>query len=738
MKIRNLNKGRDYQLSPDTTLQIERTNPFFSEYGEQSLPVDLPDTPLNRELTGHPEDLAGSRRPESGVPVEIIDGEYHVRAQQRVLSAKRNEKISTSYLLAQSELYAIVGDTQLIDVFANETVPGTEAMTLDQKISWLDGLKNHNDPNFDVFPVVMNNSAGGSPSFGYTFLNARGVLFTWRNDSNKQYFWPYPRTDAGQGPVSRMLWLNAEDRTRGPKIMSDVSLNVQKGFYMSPFVRAIHVLSKIISYFDYTLEYDSDIVIDKMVLVNNTIDSMVADGGIFYSDLVPDCSCSDLLDLFRYKFNMEFVCDSATMKVVMLPFSKMLHSDAVDITSYANGQPDIEYREAYRRLVLAPSGAIAGDVAIAVRETLKKHASPRWDPLYGGWVVDGHQGYNAVTEFVADGTTGYNIGGEQQLETEELKSPDKIPALVFLNDYNGDSNTSSVNKRFVFPCIGDERALHSRLSSDLDDTSELQERPKLDMMVLLPYNDYRGFPRGTLTNWDYYRFYDAGARVKIKSDADYTLCYHGNDGLFARYWRVRDDLLRNALNKVRVSLVLPDSLKMSISPLNRVLLHGSPFLIDTLNIVLGQDDVLQESTLLTETLQEPISHAVETEDIIPVTGYHWELRCVYRLTDENAYNLARYYLPQTDHLFNPSKSFPAAAASADNVGEECCVQHQLVKLNNNDYILFRYGIDGVDSSLENMSYQGQIFLMPSYLENRSGHAIYLNIESKLVCVADQV
>ena len=48
MKIMNTKAGEAYQLSPGTQLEIERPNLFFNEWGEQSLPVDLPDTDRNR------------------------------------------------------------------------------------------------------------------------------------------------------------------------------------------------------------------------------------------------------------------------------------------------------------------------------------------------------------------------------------------------------------------------------------------------------------------------------------------------------------------------------------------------------------------------------------------------------------------------------------------------------------------------------------------------------------------
>ena len=74
MKIVHIPTGEAYQLSPDTCLEVERTNLFFNEYGEQTLPVTLPDTPLNRRLTGNPEQLANLERPSTDIECTITDG----------------------------------------------------------------------------------------------------------------------------------------------------------------------------------------------------------------------------------------------------------------------------------------------------------------------------------------------------------------------------------------------------------------------------------------------------------------------------------------------------------------------------------------------------------------------------------------------------------------------------------------------------------------------------------------
>ena len=58
MRITNLEKGEDYNLKPDTQIQIERTNPFFNDYGEQSTPLELPASDHNRRCLLYTSDAA--------------------------------------------------------------------------------------------------------------------------------------------------------------------------------------------------------------------------------------------------------------------------------------------------------------------------------------------------------------------------------------------------------------------------------------------------------------------------------------------------------------------------------------------------------------------------------------------------------------------------------------------------------------------------------------------------------
>ena len=719
MKIRDTRTGELYQLAPGSTMEIERTNPFFNDGGEQSLPMELPDTPQNRRLTGHPAELAGSHRPPSDRYVEIEDGAYHVRARQVVLSASRNGNISTSYLLEQSDLYARIGDTSLIDTFAGERI--LEDADLDDIIGWLDGLKTHSNENFDIFPVALTDTETAEEGFGYSLLNARGYIFNYFDDSGRD-FYPEPLDNSSTRLVGP-LWLNAEDRTATP-FGNAPGLCLQKGYYMTPFIRAIYVLRHMLEHFGYDLVLDtataSDPVIMKMVFVNNTIDAIVAGGGILLSDLVPDCSCSDLLDLFRYKFGMEFVCDDTEGTVTMMPFTAMTESAPTDLTPYLAGEPEIEYAEERRRIVLTPESALSGDTAPAVTDILKKYASPSWNDVLGGWVVNGKRGCWPVTELVIDGNAGYDTGLDTGSApgTDERKSPDTIPSFIALKDTTTLEHRPDDERRaWTFPFIGEGRALHSRLDGDPseDSSPELQERPKLSMMLMLPFNDYRSYPRGGLTGYDYYKYHQTG---DVRSVSTGSLCYHGDNGLFERYWRTRDDLVRNAMNSVRARLLLPSGLKMNLSPLSGVLLRSAPLLIDSLSIVLGQDDAESESRLLTMSMQQPLSSAPHAGDLPASTGHHWHL-------------MREFAMSQTHADDNPERVYQPSLSDREP-GDTACLQYQITKLCDGQALGIRY-----DTSHDTASQEVMRLISGSLdIVNTTGHDIYLHITSWFECVAD--
>ena len=124
MKIVNTKAGQAYHLTPGTQLEIERPNLFFNEWGEQSLPTDLPDTDLNRQLTNYPDCMANKNKPSANIDCSIQDGDYFMPCRQAILSAKRYEKISTSFYMNEGSFLARISDVALTDIFGDEVIPG--------------------------------------------------------------------------------------------------------------------------------------------------------------------------------------------------------------------------------------------------------------------------------------------------------------------------------------------------------------------------------------------------------------------------------------------------------------------------------------------------------------------------------------------------------------------------------------------------------------------------------------
>lgn len=80
--------GKVYDLG-DIQLTLSRMNPFFNDYGEQSLPVTLPPTDRNRELLIYPDNMAGISKASQRINAMIQHGVFSIPCRQAILSANR-------------------------------------------------------------------------------------------------------------------------------------------------------------------------------------------------------------------------------------------------------------------------------------------------------------------------------------------------------------------------------------------------------------------------------------------------------------------------------------------------------------------------------------------------------------------------------------------------------------------------------------------------------------------------
>ena len=405
MKIINLNKQEAYHLQPDAKLEVERTNPFFNDYAEQTIPMDLPASDHNRRLLGFP-DLFGGRKKMVTSDVSIQDGEFHAQCRQAVLSATRKGTIQTSFYLNDGSFYYRIQNVSLKDIFSTAADTITFA-SMNAVLSWCRGLRADNDTRFTIFPVLVTDDSGLDMGLNYKVVNAYGKEVEIGSYTEVVAHYRVGDIDITQevsvtgfdpdADGTGCDFYNAVQRT---EYVNQVPITIGPGYYISPFIRVNHVLSRIFEHFGYTLQanfFTQTAPFNKMVLLNNLIDPLV-NLKLIVSDLLPDVSASEMLAVIRKKFNCEFSIDEGSRTVGIVFLKDVVTSPPdIDLTSRVTAEPTVNYKSEkdFKRLKLAPAVTLdgeAGDNYDNLADMVKSAPTAIFDPANGAFYRTGYSG----------------------------------------------------------------------------------------------------------------------------------------------------------------------------------------------------------------------------------------------------------------------------------------------------------------------------------------------------------
>jgi hypothetical protein len=636
--------GEEYDLTPGVTLEIERTNPFFNNYGERSLPMTLPPTEKNRRLTDFPDDLAGLKKVSQRIDATIQHNTFFSRCRQAILTGSKRVGIETSFYFNTGAFYEKIKDVSLSTIFENKIIPFA---SVDDAISFCQNLYVTHDERLACFPVYLEDAT----------LNE---LFVSR---------------ANNGISSHPPLLNATPQTIS---VDGSSIYLDAGYYITPFIRANHLLEELFLYFGYTLSgnfFKKTEPFRSMVFLNNNIDTIMK-GEIRYNQIVPNCMVSTMLNTYRYLYNCEFIPDEVTKTIYIRFFDEILKEKEVpDISRYVVEDPILEHPANFRQLQLK-ANYISGeknqvgrnsrpirtryyeleavsDSFNTIFELLKKYPDAEFDSVTGTFLRNGFRGRTSVTQIVGDIICDYYAGGI--LETIEKR------ADCLIGKVKSYSYPRNVNAGTVIPYIGSGRALNSKiimdnaienenegLSTEVDTNEE--ELPIIPCFVGRHSSGFMDF--GTFLNYDY-----DGNKLW-----DYTLSFNGQDGLFERFWRSFDNLLRNSLIKVPVKLLLDDATKFSLTEYKKVSIQGEELLPDCIKYPVDKYEVA-ESTFYTTRQREPLSTAILESARIPVSSkYKWVVKWQISDNSKTQFNLKDepttiFYNPPTSEQYNKGGKF---------------------------------------------------------------------------------
>lgn len=627
MKIIESKSGEAYHLTPGTKLEIERTNLFFNEYGEQSLPVDLPTTNRNRRILEYPDILSRKKKKSADIEAVIEDNGFYSSCRQAILSVTQGEKISTAFYLNEGSFLAQVNNTTLSEIFGEEQIEGVK--TVDQAISFCRELIKGNNLQYVIFPVLIDSDEtydDGRKKFKY--INRFGY--------QREQGWDDSPSGSQKGD-----FYNAVQREEK---VGEKTVTLPKGFYMSPFIRANYLLKRILQYYGYTLKdnfFTKTAPFTSMAIVNNTADAIVR-GSIRLLDLLPDCTAADILNVFRKKFCCEFLVDEVKKEVDICLFKDVIKGmPQIDLTAYMVNNYEIDFPDSYKRITLYSDNVLSDNQqeekgATSVSEILNKFPGSYWNEVNGTYYRPGYrfdyredsQSYKATElyDLVAPASVGYDSDGP--IEAMEINVPDLFPE--FKKVYLSDSTPEVFGFDILY--IGGCRFLNSSIvASDPRDEAQTQKSNNSDLKPILAFfYNTPNWSFGTITG---YGFEETPNGYKTKKIAEYTLCYWGENGLYEKFYKDMDDLYRNSLHQVKARLLLPSSIKQSIKAEIPVILMGQKVLFNSFNYVLGTAKEPVDSSFYTMRIHEPATHGMLYHDIVQknfdmenLRGWIWVLK----------------------------------------------------------------------------------------------------------------
>lgn len=555
--------------------------------------------------------------------------------------------------------------------------------------------------------MLLTDDSGKDTGYNYKILNAWGDIkqlkdakyWRFKDAGGYEYvdapwawdFCLYNKSDAMfQGEASRTEYVN------------EIPVSLSRGYYISPFIRANYVLKRVFSYFGYELKenfFTRTEPFSKMVLVNNVIDVM-ANGHIRIEDLLPDVSVSDFLSVFRKKFLCEFVSDEGTHTADIIFLREVVDSAPVaDLTRQMTEEPTLSYKTAsdYKRVVLRAKHQADSDAEDSyddLKDMLAKNSGAYFDKVDGCFYKDGYSGNYHVKSKIGEGSQSYDTG-EDDTDTLDVEIPEMIPETRILQ-YRQSANDETITRdmgRYLY--IGSYATLNSSMKVATEDNSESEEEAvTTPVMLAFPYVSTDGMPCGTVTAYDIHYEYDnrfgppshASEEKLYRRIFDYALVYNGDDGIFEKFYRQYDLLLRNSLQELKVKLLLTQSQKQNLASYAKVVIRGVSFFFNKLKFTLGGKSEPTESELRTIALTTPIHKASRMIDVMPAMRcrYEWVGHEETVEVSESAYNNSGDDKDRTFKIIYPP------LPSAEYVGQKYGLQKSYVSQKTRHATMFRH------------------------------------------------
>lgn len=418
-------------LPSDFSFEIEQNSAFFSEEGAASVAATIPATPSDKAKLGFPSRLGRKSRFVNIIPATLQQGIYQ-KAGQLIVSGATDKSITCSIALEDSSFYSQHKDKKLKELFASKV--DKRYSTPANWYSWLWKVyKGEVSSDFRLFPVAVNYSDEGYQ------MNNEPVYSSATSDE----IWPLAHEP-------RIIMEGGEQ------------VSVPEGYGIAPFLKLPVFIKYIFELCGYTVGsscFSEDPFLSQLVLVHNCSD-VICNGRIDYSDLVPNCTISDILEWIQNKFHAQIVVEpsSSTVNIVLLETILQKRFD-LNLTGKVLGGLSHKF-ESTSRVVMTPDTSLDGAAAAAETiEALKakygyvmecdekefgalnssclalRLATGDYYEIRQSFGSSYSRGSNTAIKKVKVGTNQFKYDRGNSEDSEEFSPSDLVPPIVSVDQY---------------------------------------------------------------------------------------------------------------------------------------------------------------------------------------------------------------------------------------------------------------------------------------------------------------
>lgn len=575
--------GEVFDLPDNFSFEIEELNPIFNDRGSQTVPVTLPPTPKNFRLTGFNYRLDSNMSvDECDNSCRVVSGIISRKGVINLTSASRSKGVSlnigfdnaTAYARWKGAKLAELKSLPVWDWFAETNSSLPDDQLAEQRpiyytiLEYIDEIYHSADAKSDplaIFPIAVNREI------------AEG------NTEDSDYWECLNIPVEGGFLTSRRSVQRIVDSEK-------VMITVPERYGITPFVRVWFVLDLIFK--DLGLELKSNPFkqddLARLVVLNNAADALCT-GKIDFRELMPDCTVEEFLNSLWARFGLVYMIDNESQTVDLRLIKDIIATDAGDdISEKITDYPEIDF--------------INGQYVKLSAKTSFEGAAPSTERF-----EDFIKGYDIHNVFVTHSPAlnmGYNLAfipqkckwvkiDSDNASMKEMSSSffnwDPAPETLEPFELTSDDECVPVEEvkldwvpySAVMPFYQTgARHYHSFLTVNnaKETESENIATPLAFMWAFTGVDSYAG-TIGRLTHET-----GEGQQLKINGQPFHstTLLFQFKNGLFERYWKRFDEILRHSRRECNVSLRLPLTSLSRTDLLSPVMLGGIMCLYDNL------------------------------------------------------------------------------------------------------------------------------------------------------------